>query len=103
MDRLFLKHEYLQMLIDIFNSYCPKAEIWAFGCRIRGEAHDGSDLDLAVKKFNCPDKNIYKLRELINDSDIPIIVEILDFNNIPSYIQDEIMKDCIVIFPCDSF
>ncbi len=98
MDRLFLRAKYLQMLVDIFNSYCPQAEIWAYGSRIKGEAHEGSDLDLVVKNFNSPDKNIYDLRALINDSDIPIIVEIMDFNNIPASFQEEILKDYVVIF-----
>ncbi len=98
MDRLFLRAEYLQMLVDIFNSYCPKAEIWAYGSRIKGEAHEGSDLDLVVKDFNSPNKNIYDLQTLINDSYIPIIVEILDFNDIPASFQKEILKDYVVIF-----
>lgn len=98
MDRLFLRAEYLQMLVNIFNSYCPQAEIWAYGSRIKGEAHEGSDLDLVVKSFNSPNKNIYDLRTLINDSDIPIIVELLDFNNIPASFQEEILKDYVVIF-----
>ncbi len=98
MDRLFLRTEYLQMLVDIFNSYCPKAEIWAYGSRIKGEAHEGSDLDLVIKNFNSPNKNIYDLRTLINDSDIPIIVEIVDFNNVPASFQEEILKDYVVIF-----
>ena len=98
MDRLFLRAEYLQMLVDIFNSYCPKAEIWAYGSRIKGEAHEGSDLDLVIKNFNSPNKNIYDLRTLINDSDIPIIVEIVDFNNVPASFQEEILKDYVVIF-----
>ena len=98
MDRLFLRAKYLQMLVDIFNSYCPKAEIWAYGSRIKGEAHEGSDLDLVIKNFNSPNKNIYDLRTLINDSDIPIIVEIVDFNNVPASFQEEILKDYVVIF-----
>ena len=98
MDRLFLKPKYFQMLCDIFVNYCPKAEIWAYGSRINGTAHNASDLDLFVRNFNDEHKNIYELRRLINDSDIPIIVEILDFNNIPDYFQKEIEKDYVVIF-----
>ena len=52
MDRLFLKPEYLKILFDIFADYCPEAEIWAYGSRIKDEAHEGSDLDLVVRNFN---------------------------------------------------
>ena len=52
MAELFIKPEYFKMLTDIFDSYCPNAEIWAYGSRIKNEAHQGSDLDLVVKNFN---------------------------------------------------
>lgn len=98
MSRLFLKPRYLDMLLEIFRNYCPNAEIWAYGSRISGEAHEASDLDLVVKSFNDSSKNIYELKELVNNSDIPIIVDILDYNNIPESFQKEIEKNYIVIF-----
>ena len=98
MSRLFLNPRYLDMLLEIFRNYCPNAEIWAYGSRISGEAHEASDLDLVVKSFNDSSKNIYELKELVNNSDIPIIVDILDYNNIPESFQKEIEKNYIVIF-----
>ena len=98
MDRLFIKPQYLQILLDIFNNYCPNAEIWAYGSRIHGEAHEASDLDLVVKSFNDENKSLSVLKELINDSDIPIIVDILEFDKIPLSFQKEIEKDYISIF-----
>ena len=98
MSSLFLKPRYLDMLLEIFRNYCPNAEIWAYGSRISGEAHEASDLDLVVKSFNDSSKNIYELKELVNNSDIPIIVDILDYNNIPESFQKEIEKNYIVIF-----
>ncbi len=97
MNKLFLDQKHLQILLKIFNSYCPRAEIWAYGSRIKNEAHEASDLDLVVKNFNDENKNIYELKELINNSDIPIIVDLLDFNNIPESFQREIVKDYIII------
>ena len=97
MDKLYLKPKHLKMLQEIFKKYCPDAKIWAYGSRIKGEAHDASDLDLVVRDFNDKTKNIYKLKELINDSDIPIIVDILDFYNIPESFQKEIEKDYVII------
>lgn len=86
------------MLTDIFENYCPKAEIWAYGSRINGEAHEASDLDLVVKSFNDAGKDLYELRELINDSDIPILVDIFDYDHLPESFQKEIEKNYIVIF-----
>lgn len=97
MSKLFLRPQYLKILTDIFESYCPEAEIWAYGSRVKGEAHEGSDLDMVVKSFNS-NKNIYKLRELINDSNIPILTDILEFEKLPKTFQEEIEKEYVVIY-----
>lgn len=98
MDRLFLKPQYLKMLFEILQNYCPKAIIWAYGSRIKGEAHEGSDLDLVVKSFNDKEKNLYTLKQLLNDSNIPILIDINEFDNLPKSFQKEIEKDYVVIF-----
>lgn len=98
MSRLLIKPEYLKMLTDIFDKYCPNAEIWAYGSRIKGEAHDGSDLDLVVKNFNSQNANLFKLRELISDSNVPFLVDINEYNLLPKSFQEEIEKDYIIIY-----
>ena len=98
MDRLFIKPEYLKMLTDIFDNYCPKAEIWAYGSRIKGEAHEGSDLDLVVKSFNSDDKYLYELKELLQESNIPFLIDIHEFDGLPEYFKTEILNDYIVIY-----
>jgi len=98
LTRLFIKPEQLKMLTDIFDNYCPKAEIWAYGSRIKGEAHSGSDLDLVVKNFNSDEVYILELRELIQESNIPFLVDIFLFDSLPKSFQDEILKDYIVIY-----
>lgn len=98
MDRLFIKPEQLKMLTDIFDNYCPNAEIWAYGSRIKGNAHSGSDLDLVVKNFNSKFAKLSELRQLINGSNIPFLVDINEFDKLPKSFQEEILKDYIVIF-----
>lgn len=97
MTELFIKPEYLKILKDIFNSYCPNAEIWAYGSRIKGEAHPGSDLDLVVKDFHDENKNIFELKELINNSNIPFIVDIQAFDRLPESFRKEIEKNYICL------
>ena len=98
MKNLILKDEYLKILTDIFSSYCPDAEIWAYGSRVNGDCHDASDLDLVVKSFNNKECNIAHLKELINNSNIPILTDILLFDNINKFMQDEILKKYVVIY-----
>ena len=48
---LFIKPEALREIRAIIKRTYPKAIIWAYGSRVGGDAHSGSDLDLAVKDF----------------------------------------------------
>lgn len=95
---LNVKQEYLNELKNIFSNYCPKAEIWAYGSRLTNDCHSGSDLDLTVKTFNDENKYLYELKELLNDSDIPFLIDINIFDNLPQSFQDEILKNYVRIF-----
>lgn len=85
------------MLTDIFDSYCPDAEIWAYGSRVNGDAHDGSDLDLIVKSFNSKTANLAALKELLTESNIPFLVDINEFDKLSRTFQEEIKKNYIVL------
>ena len=95
---LNVKQEYLNELKNIFSNYCPKAEIWAYGSRLTNDCHSGSDLDLTVKTFNDENKYLQELKELLNDSDIPFLIDINIFDNLPQSFQDEILKNYVKIF-----
>ena len=98
MDNLFVKPQYLKMLTDIFEQYCPNAEIWAYGSRVNGDAHEGRDLDMVVKNFHSNTAKLSELRELITNSNIPFLTDINEFDKLPKYFQDEILKKYVVIF-----
>jgi len=96
-----IKQEHLQELNKIFQEYCPKAEIWAYGSRVGGDSHSGSDLDLTVKSFNEDKKYLSDLKDLINNSDIPFLVDITEFDKLPETFQKEIEKNYIKLYPYD--
>lgn len=98
MDKLFIKPNHVKMLRDIFDSYCPQAEIWAYGSRLNGGAHDGSDLDLVVKNFNEENKYLYELKEILNESNIPFLIDIHEFDKLPESFRKEIEKNYIVFY-----
>lgn len=93
-----LKPKHEQMLKDIFNNYCPHAEIWAYGSRVSGDSHDGSDLDLAVIDFHDAEKRLSELRQILNDSNIPFLIDIFEFHKLPPSFQNEIRKKYIVLY-----
>ncbi len=94
-----LKPKHHDELTEILKKYCPKAEIWAYGSRVNGDSHSGSDLDLVVRSFNDETKRIYELRELLQDSDIPFLIDINEYDKLPKYFQQEIEKCYVKIFP----
>lgn len=98
MNNFYLEDKYFNMLIDIFNNYCPNATIYAYGSRIKNEAQQFSDIDLSIKSFNDENCNINELKNIINKSNLPYIVDINLFDNMPDYMQQEILKNNIIIF-----
>ncbi len=98
MTDLFLKNRHLKILINIFEQICPHATICAFGSRIKNQAHDGSDLDLAVLDWGGQNENLASLKTAINESDLPFMVDVSDFEKLPEAFQREIQKENIVIY-----
>ncbi|MCD8077220.1 MAG: nucleotidyltransferase domain-containing protein [Lachnospiraceae bacterium] len=96
---LDVKKKYLRDMKEIFYAYCPKAEIWAYGSRVKGESHPASDLDLVVKSFSDKDKSLTQLRALLNDSDIPFLIDIQEYDRLPASFQQEIERNYVRIFP----
>jgi predicted nucleotidyltransferase len=72
------------------------SQIWAFGSRVNGDAHDTSDLDLVIvsnsnKKIDIDEFMSFK--EALRDSNIPILIQVLDWNRIPeSFHKNILMK-----------
>lgn len=99
MSKLLIKPEYLLMLRSIFDSYCPNAEIWAYGSRVGGDAHEGSDLDLTIITFGNKECSLFELKEILDESNIPFLVDISEFYNLPESFQAEIKRNYIVIYP----
>ena len=48
-DRLALPRRYRDQLKALLSKHVPSVEVWAYGSRVNGRSHDGSDLDLALR------------------------------------------------------
>ncbi len=90
-----------QLLCGIFSSFDFPMEVWAYGSRVSGNAHEGSDLDLVIRSKageKLPLDLFLKFKEKIQHSNIPIIVELFDWQRIPENFQDNIKKQHEVLF-----
>ena len=73
-------------------------QILAYGSRVNGEAHDTSDLDLVLKTKDNSHINIddfLNFKEALQNSNIPIIVQVLDWNRVPDSFHKNILENCI--------
>lgn len=98
---MLLKSKYKQILLDIFSGLSLSAEVWAYGSRVTGYAHDGSDLDLVIltpdrKKLSLD--TLMELKEKIRESNIPILVEVFDWARLPETFHKNIEASHEVLY-----
>ena len=89
------------MLEEILREHVPGVEVWAYGSRVSGQSHDGSDLDLVLRGPDLeaiPIGKLVELEEALRLSTIPILVEARDWARLPESFCREIERDyCILI------
>ena len=47
--RLHLSSKHRAMIETLLREHLPGVEAWAYGSRVNGRSHDGSDLDLVLR------------------------------------------------------
>ena len=98
-DRLDLPLRYWKQIEVLLSKHVPDAEVWAYGSRVSGKSHDGSDLDLVLRgpSLEPLDDGFYDLLEAIEGSNIPILVQAHDWAMLPESFHKEIERDYIVV------
>jgi len=98
---MILREKDKQTLLQIFSSVTIPIEIWAYGSRVNGSAHEGSDLDLVIRGPNAaaiPASAVNSLCEKITNSNIPILVELRDWASLPKSFHKNIEQQYEVFF-----
>lgn len=94
-DRLHLQLGHRGILERIFRQHLPGMEVWAYGSRVNGRSHEGSDLDLVVRGpglAEIPFEQMEELREALRESSIPFLVEARDWALLPESFHREIER-----------
>jgi predicted nucleotidyltransferase len=91
---LDLNPKYIAIIQDILNNHIPRHVVWVYGSRIKGTAHEGSDLDLVIapSERKISDEQLSAIKAAFSESDVPILIDINDWNTIPSQFKLEIEK-----------
>jgi predicted nucleotidyltransferase len=98
---MILRDKDKEKLLSIFSAVEIPFEVWAYGSRVNGTAHSGSDLDLVVRTDNLKELPIDVLLELkdnIQQSNIPILVELFDWARLPESFHRNIEAQHEVLF-----
>ncbi len=83
-------------LIKIIDTTLPESKIFLFGSRARGTNREGADYDIAIDNGTTIDRDTFLAISIaIDESDIPVNVDIVDLHAAsPSFIS-AIQKDLI--------
>lgn len=76
--------------------------VWAYGSRVNGNAHDGSDLDLVLRAPDLaalPTGVLRRFREALTDSNLPIFVDAHDWATLPASFHPRILARYEVLRP----
>ena len=98
-DRLDLPPRYREELEALLQEYVPDAEVWAYGSRINGRCHEGSDLDLVLRgpALEPLGYEYVELVEALEQSNLPILVQVHDWAQLPESFHLEIERDYVVL------
>ena len=99
-DRLRIAPRHRRILEALLREHLPGIEVWAYGSRVNGRGHDGSDLDLVLR---TPDlqrlaaDQLCGFEDAVRESTIPFLVEIHDWAHLPERFHREIERDYVVM------
>ena len=99
---LNLREKDHKVLCQIANKcFKTSIEIWAYGSRVNGDNHDASDLDLVIRTIDDAPlafDALLDFQEQIQESNIPILVQVIDWNKIPESFHSNILKKYQVVY-----
>lgn len=98
--RLDLALHHVAALRSLLEQHLPEAEVWAFGSRVSGGGHEGSDLDLVLRNphdLSAPVEGWAALLEALHSSALPMVVEVHDGSKLPASFRAEIERRYVTI------
>ena len=97
---LFIEPGHLAMLRALLAEHAPQAEVWAYGSRVCGGAHEGSDLDLVLRHPEHPERDAAgwrALKQALEDSRLPMLIDLHRWSHLPADFRREIEAAHVVL------
>ena len=96
-----LRNKDRRLLQGIFASLTVPAEVWLFGSRVQGTAHEGSDVDLVICTMTgkpLPKSEFSRLFTLLQESNLPPPFDLFDYACLPDSFKAQIDQTHEVLF-----
>ncbi len=84
-----------KLLKNILKEKVHSKTVWAYGSRVDGTSNKRSDLDLVV--FDITTKEFLDLKEVLEESDLLVSVDLFQWQKIPDYFRINIKQQYLVI------
>lgn len=98
--QLDLAPAYAEIVRGLLAAHMPDAEVWAYGSRVNGAGHDGSDLDLVLRlpaDVRVERSRLGQLKDALEESNLPILVDLLDWAQLPEAFRREIERAHVIV------
>ena len=101
-DRLDIPARFREQIEALLREHVPGVEAWAYGSRVSGGSHEGSDLDLVLRGpmlKQIPSRMLADFAEAVERSNIPILVQVHDWARLPESFHSEIERGYVALVP----
>ena len=100
---LHLRPKDLALVYELMARNLPaEVAVWAYGSRVNGDNHEGSDLDLVLRGpglMALPAGLLGRFREVLTESNLPIFVDAHDWALLPESFHLRILNRYEVLRP----
>ena len=99
-DGLHLSPRHREKLAALLREHLPGVEVWAYGSRVNGRSHDGSDLDLVLRGPGLqavPLEQLGDFTDAVRESTLPFLVEARDWTRLPARFHAEVERSYVVL------
>ena len=95
-DAIDITKEQRKTLLALLRRFIPEVVVWAYGSRVKWTARPNSDLDLVA--FATPKQRnlVSELKEALAESDIPFLVDLHIWDEVPERFHEIIRKEYVV-------
>ena len=98
--QLDVKPRHREQIERLLREHLPGVAVWAYGSRVNGRSHEGSDLDLVLRGPNLVKIDTTQLaafNEAVQESTIPFLIEARDWARLPESFHREIEREYVVL------